>query len=333
VPPTSTAPRRLPGAPVRRRTAALTAATVLLGVTALLGAACSRSGGSATASSPVVATTSILADVTRQVACGRLDVPSIIPRGADAHEFEPSIQDADRLRDARLVVANGLNLEEGLRDGLEAAGRDGVPILRVGPRMSPRTLDGVPDPHVWMDPDRMARAVAVIADRLQQVDGLAVDDADIRRCAADYSRRLTALGLEMDRTLAVVPADRRKLVTNHESLGYFADRFDFDVIGAVIPSTSSLGESNPRDLDELAATVRAAGVPAIFAETSQPAAVADALAKRIGTVGAGTERVRVETLFTEALGPPGGPGGTYEDMLRADAATIAGALGTPTGGG
>ena len=295
----------------------------------LVAASCSSSD--AGQADPVVATTSILADITRNVACGRLDVPSIIPLGSDAHEYEASVQDADRLRSARLVVANGLGLEEGLRDSLDAAEQDGTPVLRVGPHVRPRRVDGVEDPHVWMDPDRMATAVDVISERLQRVDGLPVPPDDVRRCAAAYRDRLQALGREMDATMAVVPAARRKLVTNHESLGYFADRFDFEILGAVIPSTSSLGESNPRDLEELASTIRAAGVPAVFAETTQPRAVAAALADTVGDVDG--RPVTVESLYTESLGRAGGDGATYIGMLRTDARTVARALGPSTAPG
>ena len=215
------------------------------------------------------------------------------------------MQDADRLQGAGLVVANGLGLEEGLEDALQQAGSDGVAVLEVGPEVDPLSAapgegdGGDVDPHVWMDPDRMATAAGLIADRLTEVDGLPVTDAEIQDCAAAYQQELAELSAGMDATLAAVPADRRKLVTNHEALGYFADRFDFEVIGAIIPSTSSLGETNPRDLEELAVTVRDAGVPAVFGETTQPAEVADQLAELVGG------DVAVVELYTETLGEPG----------------------------
>ncbi|MFZ4516855.1 MAG: metal ABC transporter solute-binding protein, Zn/Mn family [Microthrixaceae bacterium] len=343
-------------APRRTRTGIAAALVVLLSGAA---AACGGSGGNggggdrAGAEAPVLATTSILADVTRQVACGRLDVPSVVPLGADAHEFQPTARDADRLLGASLVVANGLGLEEGLHDSLGSAADGGVDVLEVGPEVTPLTLDqeaerqdaaagggdgGDPgggageghgegdgtDPHVWMDPDRMATAAGLISERLQRLDGLPVTPAEIRSCGEVYQEQLRSVGKEMEATLAAVPAGRRKLVTNHEALGYFADRFGFEVVGAVIPSTSSLGESNPRDLDELATTVRRAGVPAVFGETTQPTKLAEALAAQVGG------QVRVVELFTESLGGPGSGAQNYVDMLRTDATLVAGALG---GGG
>jgi zinc/manganese transport system substrate-binding protein len=308
----------------------LRAAGVASAVTALLVAAVALSGcggpsARSSAGPAVVATTTILADITHNVACGKLEVPSVIPAGADAHAYEATVQDADRLDTADLVVANGLGLEEGLTDALGRARDDGVAVLSVGRLVRPlpaaaATGERGPDPHVWMDPDRMATAAEAISRRLQRVGGLAVPAADVQRCGREYAARLRALGTEMDGILAAVPPAHRKLVTNHEALGYFADRFDFDVIGAVVPSTSSLGESNPRDLEELATAVRRAGVPAVFAETTQPDAVARALADRVGGP------VEVVDLYTEALGRPGSGASTYESMMRTAAQRVAAGL-------
>ena len=312
----------------------------LVGALAVLAPGCGDSGGDGTAATDgadpaggsVLATTTILADITDRVGCGDLDVTSIIPAGTDAHEYEATVQDADRLQGAGLVVANGLGLEEGLEDALQQAASDGVAVLEVGPEVDPLSAapgegdGGDVDPHVWMDPDRMATAAGLIADRLTEVDGLPVTDAEIQGCAAAYQQELAELSAGMDATLAAVPADRRKLVTNHEALGYFADRFDFEVIGAIIPSTSSLGETNPRDLEELAVTVRDAGVPAVFGETTQPAEVADQLAELVGG------DVAVVELYTETLGEPGSGADTYLTMMRTNADRVAGALGRSSAG-
>ncbi|CAN5502950.1 zinc ABC transporter substrate-binding protein AztC [soil metagenome] len=321
------------------RRGAAVALVLAVGGSALVG--CGSDGSDtdsgAAGDSPVVASTSIWADVTSNVLCDTVTVPALIPIGTDAHSFEPTIQDADTLRAADLVVVNGLNLEEGLQDALKTASSDGARVLELGPDLSPLEVseeghedgdheedghdhDGA-DPHVWMDPDRVATAVPLIADALRRVDGLPVDDDQIDQCASDYVAELTALSAEMDAALQVVPADSRKLVTNHESLGYFADRFDFQVVGAVIPSTSSLGESNPRELDELAATMQDQGVRAVFAETTSATALSKALAQQVGG------DVQVVELFTESLGGTGTPARTYVEMMRTDAGLIASALG------
>lgn len=292
----------------------------------------------------VIATTSIWADVTSQVGCGEVQVDTLIPVGTDAHEFEPTVQEADELRGASLVVANGLGLEEGLTDTLDAAGQDGVTVVEVGPELDPIAGgdedhaedeahsdeeahaedeadhdhgDG-DDPHVWMDPERVALAVPVIAEALEQVDGLPVDAEQIQGCADDYVAELTALSEEMASTLGALEGTQRHLVTNHEALGYLADRFDLEVVGAVIPSTSTLGESNVRDLDELAQVMQDEGVTRIFGEVTGSDQVAAALAEKVGA------DVEVVALYTESVGDPGSGAETYLDMMRVNAALIAG---------
>lgn len=317
----------------------LSATVSLLAVTAMV-AACGDDGGSTTAADPaavevdssVLASTSIWSDVTTQVACGELEVPSIIPLGVDAHEYEPAVQDADALLDAQLIVVNGLELEEGLEDALSNAESDGVAIVEVGEDVTPvETGDdehadeehgdehGGTDPHVWMDPARVAEAVPTIAGALADVDGLPVDADQIEQCADDYLAELDALQAQMDEAFGALPDEQRNLVTNHEALGYLADGFGFEVIGTVIPSTSSLGESNARDLDELAATMQEAGVTRIFGEVTGSREVADALAERMDG------EVEVVALFTESLGDEGSGAESYLEMMRTNTALITGA--------
>jgi zinc/manganese transport system substrate-binding protein len=243
------------------------------------------------------------------------------------------------------VVANGLGLEEGLADTLDRARSGGVEVFEVAPELDPLPAGegdehagdedhagddehaddgghdhGDLDPHVWMDPVRMADAAELIGARLADVEGLGVPPARLERCTADYAQRLRGVAEEAAATLAAVPAERRKLVTDHESLAYFADRFDLEVVGAAIPSTSSLGEPNARDLEDLAEVVRATGVPAVFASVDGSDDVAQALADRVGG------DVAVVSLHLESLDEPGAPAGTYEGMVRTNAALVADAL-------
>lgn len=339
-------------------------AAVGVAAMAVLAACSDETSGAGDDTAPaVIATTSIWADVTSQVACGEVQVDTLIPIGTDAHEFEPTVQEADELRDAALVVANGLGLEEGLTDTLDAAEQDGVTVVEVGPELDPiaggddhaedeaghseeeahsedeaehseeaaHSEDDAAhseeeghdhgdgdDPHVWMDPERVAMAVPVIAEALEQVDGLPVDAEQLQTCADEYVAELTDLSDEMASTLGALEGSQRHLVTNHEALGYLADRFDLEVIGAVIPSTSTLGETNVRDLDELARTMQDEGVTRIFGEVTGSDQVATALAEKVGA------DVEVVALFTESVGEPGSGAETYLDMMRENAARIAG---------
>ena len=233
--------------------------------------------------------------MTSQVGCGEVDVTSLIPLGTDAHAYEPSVQDADLLRGAGLIVANGLGLEEGV-DAIEPPsrrrrrGRTACPsrsssATQLDPIEGEASQARRRTPHVWMDPDRVALAVPLIAEGLRSVDGLPVDAEQIDACAQDYVAELTALSADLDEQFAALTPSQRKLVTNHEALGYLADRFDFEVIGAIIPSTSSLGESNVRDLEELAATMQEQGVTRIYGEVTGSDEVSAALAEQVGATG------------------------------------------------
>lgn len=307
-------------------------AALCLGALASCGDGADQPGAPAAGAPLVVATTSIWADITRNVACGDLaDVRTVIPPGGDPHSFEPSLRDRQMVNDAALVVANGLQLEESLLDTIAAAEGDGVPVVRLGDLMDTIELDAGngqaaeaehdrqgADRHVWMDPARVAGVLGALGDAL--VDDAGLDRAAVDGCVAGYTAALAATEAQMVETLDPVPAERRKLVTSHETLGYFADRFGFEVIGAVIPAPSTLAEANPAELEELATVIADAGVPAIFAESQHSADDTEALAGRIGDV-------EVVTLYIDSLGEPGSGVDTYLGLLITDARLIADALG------
>lgn len=261
----------------------------------------------------VLATTGIWADVVANVACdGSVSVESVIPPGGDPHSFEPSLADREELDAASLVVANGAGLEEGLEDTLGSVESDGTPVFRVAEQL----IQG-DDPHVWFDPVLVAAALPDLASTLTDEAGL--DEGTIEGCVADYERQLEAIHAEIESIVATVPAESRLLVTNHDSLGYFAGRYGFEVIGTVIPTPSGLGETNPAALEELADLIEQTGVGAIFAETQHSTEDARALADRVGDV-------EVVTLETGTLGQPGTDSDTYLGFLRSNAEAIAAAL-------
>ncbi len=235
-------------------------------------------------------------------------------------------------------MANGLFLEESLDDSIDAVESDGVTVLRVADELDPLPVGeatdddhddegetdddhddhdaGDSDPHVWWDPTRVAATVPLIADALADAG---VDRAALDACAEQYVEELTALDADVADIVAALPLDERLLVTNHDSLSYFADRYDFEVLGSVIPSSSSLAATSPAELDALAADIEATGVAAIFADTQNSSTDADALANRLGGVD-------VVSLLTGTLDEPGSEAGTYVGWLRANAQTIVDAL-------
>ena len=299
----------------------------------------------------ILATTGIWADVVSNVACsGLVEVETIIPVGGDPHGFEPSLADRERIENAVLVVANGLGLEERLESTLDAAG---TPVFRVAEHVRETLLystdieeeghedeepgdeeigeedhedeghgeeghrEGGVDPHVWLNPRRVSEVLPDLADRLIDVAGL--DASAIEACLADYRAELASVDAEVAELVATVPDSNRKLVTNHDALGYFADRYGFEVIGTVIPSPTGLAETNPARLEELAELIEEAKVKAIFAETLHSTDDADALGARVGEVA-------VVTLLTGALGPEGSSADTYIGFLRTNATLITEAL-------
>ncbi|MEP6296355.1 MAG: metal ABC transporter substrate-binding protein, partial [Ilumatobacter sp.] len=135
-----------------------------------------------------------------------------------------------------------------------------------------------------------------------------------------YLDDLGALDASMQETLAVVPATQRILVTNHEVFGYFVDRYDFDVIGTIIPSLTTSAESSASDIEALADLIDADGVPAVFGETTQSSTLTEVLADEVG------ESVEVVELFSESLGEEGSGAETYLGMMQRNADLVAGAL-------
>jgi zinc/manganese transport system substrate-binding protein len=296
----------------------------------------SQPPGADAATPAIVATTSIWADVTSNVACdGLAEVETIIPIGGDPHSFEPSLQDRNTLESADLIVANGLVLEETLEDTIDAAEGHGTPVFRFAEQMTTLAAGAAEDvaagdgddddrhdhsdgnPHVWFDPTRVAAALPALRDAL--VEHVGLDAGRVDACLDDYQSAIAATDSEVAALVDTIPADRRRLVTNHEALDYFADHYGFEVLGAVIPSSSTLAEANPADLQALVALIEESGVPAIFAETQHSSVEAEALAEAVGDI-------TVVSLFTDSLGPAGSGADTYLGLLSTDARLIVDAL-------
>ncbi|WP_435827906.1 zinc ABC transporter substrate-binding protein AztC [Nocardia fluminea] len=278
--------------------------------------------------SGIVVTTNILGDLTRAVVGDTVPVTVLMQAGADPHSFAISARQAAEIERAALVVHNGLGLEEGVARHVQAAVAAGVPTIAVAERADPiqYTSDesaGQPDPHFWTDPARVRMAVeAISAEVLAEVDG--VDAAAVQTNTRRYLGELDQLDRWMTDRFAAIGAERRQLVTDHHVFGYLAQRFGFRVIGAVIPSGTTLASPSASDLDALAAAIRTAGVTAIFADSSQPDRLSRVLAEHTGL------RVQVIALHTESLTAPGEGAATYLEMARANTEAIARGLSGPT---
>lgn len=299
-----------------------------------LAAAC-RSDSSANADKPgVIVTTTILGDLVSQVAGDSVEVEVLMPPGADPHDFEASVAQAARIRSADLVVANGLGLEERLEGTLDAAKADGVTVYKVGPELDPEPMeeesgehleaeaeghdDGGFDPHIWLDPDRMARAAGLVATQLADATGL--DAAPFQERAARYAADAIAAGQEADAILSPVPADQRLLITNHDALGYFARRFNLTVLGTVIPGGSTLAEPSAADISALADALASTDVNAVFSENTVSPRLVEAVATEVG------HNIIVIELFTDSLGKSGSGADTYAGLITTNATLVADGL-------
>lgn len=261
----------------------------------------------------VIATTSVLGDVATEVVADAGRVETLIPRGTDPHEYRASAAQAARVRQADLVVANGLGLEEGLADVLDAAAAADVPVLELAPRLDPISND----PHFWLDPLRMADGARLIG---HELDSHAAEDGWTER-AQSYATYLESIHDDIEQTLATVPPDRRLLVTDHDSFRYFAERYEFSNLGALVPGTSPLAAPTAQHIAELAALIRAENVPAIFLDVASTDTVAEALRREAGT------DVAIVRLHIGSLGPEDTEAGTYAGMLLDNAQRVADALG------
>lgn len=271
----------------------------------------------------IVVTTNILGDVTREIVGDEADVTVLMKPNADPHSFGLSAVQAAELEQADLVVYNGLGLEENVLRHVHAARDSGVATFAAGEAADPITfqtvddggLEGQSDPHFWTDPDRVRKVVGLIADQvIEQVDG--VEGDAIRANADRYAKQLADLSTWMEKSFGRVPADRRSVVTNHHVFGYLADRFGFEVIGAVIPSGTTLASPSSSDLRSLTEAMERAGVRTVFADSSQPKRLAEVLRTEMGG------GVRVVELYSESLTAEGEGADTYLRMMRANTTAL-----------
>lgn len=282
----------------------------------------------------VVATTGIIGDVVAHVGGDQIVLTILMGPGQDPHSYEPSTADLTRVAEADVIFVNGWDLEEGLVDDLANIAGD-APLIPVSAGIAPLFSgahdreDGPEhenerdaDPHVWLDPQNVRRWVQNIEQVLGNLDP--ANAGAYAASAQTFEQELAALEAAMEAQLAQIPDDRRKLVTNHDALAYFARRFDFQIVGTVIPAASTMAEPSAREMVTLVQNMRAEGVCAIFAESTSSVRLAETVAAELDNC----DEVQVLSLYTGALGPPGSGAGSYLDMMRANTDAIVRGLGT-----
>jgi ABC-type Zn uptake system ZnuABC Zn-binding protein ZnuA len=280
-------------------------------------------GGPPAAAAPervkVVATTVQITALTKAVAGDAIDLKGLIPAGADPHEFEPKASDLVALEGATLILRHGIGLDDWLDKTLKAGRKATVVTVTGGIRLQKGEEDGKPvdDPHVWHDPANAKRMVDNIAAALGRVDPSR--RASYLANATAYKQRLDAATAQVQAILGEIPPASRKLVTDHDALGYFARAFGLKIIGTVIPGTSTQAEPSAGEVAKLLETIKRERVKAVFAQASVNSRLAATLAKEAGVK-------IVDGLYGDSLGAPGSGAERVEGMWLANARTIADAL-------
>ena len=246
--------------------------------------ACSSSEPDASARPNIVVTYSVLGSVVSDLVGDAADVTILIPDGQDPHDFQPSARDIETINNADIVVSNGLDFEEGLEDVLASAIENGVSVYMIGENITVREPDedhaeedghahGAGDPHVWLSPLSFTEALPSLADAINSATGLSIDETT----ALD---QLTQLDNEIAEIIGTI--ESCVMVSGHDEMGYFADRYGCTVIGAIIPSFSTTSEATAKQIADLKVLAASNNVKAVFTGLGTPAEVSEQLASELG---------------------------------------------------
>ena len=273
---------------------------------------CAASLGSC-ASVRCVATTTLVGHIVSQIGGEAIDLTVLLPPGADPHSFEPTPMDLVAVARADVVFISGAGLETDLAALLENASG---PVVSLSENVDLRTLSGSlgesetgdyegTDPHVWLDPSNVGVWAVAVADTLAELDP--DDAAAYRDRAALYQVALAELDAWIVEQVARIPVERRKLVTDHTVLGYFAARYGFEQVGTVFPGFSTLAEPSAREIAALEDVIIDLGVPAVFVGTTVNPMLAEQIAIDTNT--------RLIFLYTGSLSEPDGPASSYIELM------------------
>jgi len=279
----------------------------------------------------VVASTTLIGDVVQQIGGDLISLHVLLPVNSDPHSFSAAPKDVAMIEAAQLVFINGLDLEESLLDLItaNASGKvvpvsNGIETILLGENHHTEEEEEdhdsddslAPDPHVWMNPANVLVWTEVIARELSALDP--EHAAEYRQNADQYQTELEELDGWIREQLEQLPQEKRGLVTDHDTLGYFAQAYGFEVIGVVVVGGSTLSDPSAQQIAALEETIMAFNTPAIFVDTSVNPQVSERIAADTGT--------SLVKLYTGSLSEPDGPAGTYIDLMRYTVTSIVQAL-------
>jgi ABC-type Zn uptake system ZnuABC Zn-binding protein ZnuA len=274
---------------------------------------CSKSPGH---SQPVkvLAVETFLADITQNLAGDRLKVDSLLPIGMDPHAYQPTPQDVTRIAESQLLITNGAGFEQWLSKTLDNAGGQHI-VVEASAGLQSRMPgpgevldpDTAGDPHFWLDPVNVIKYAENIRDGLIKADpaGKTIYTQNTEK----YIQQLNELDQWIKSQVSQIPPEKRLLVTNHESFGYFADRYGFTIIGTVIPSTSSEASPSAKQMAQLIDRIKQYHVKAIFLETGANPQLADQIAQE-------TNAKVITDMFTHSITDANGEAPNYIEMMK-----------------
>lgn len=277
----------------------------------------------------VVATTTIVGDVVRQVGGDRIQLTVLMPVETDPHTYEPTPKDLAITADAAATFVNGLGLEGFIETMIKNSG-GASKVISVSDGISPRQFTAgeqaleepnagsakTYDPHVWVDPNNVKIWVENIRKALTQIDP---GGSHIYQKNADvYLQQLDELDQWIQTQTAAVPETNRKIVTDHVQMGYFAERYGFEQVGAIIPSYSTVSQPSAQEIAKLEDSIRSLRVKAVFVGENANPTLTERVADDTG--------IRLVYFYTGSLSKAGGPASTYLDYMRYDTSVITDAL-------
>lgn len=284
----------------------------------------------------VVVTTTVLCDMTKEIAGDALDLTCLLKPGVDGHVYEAVPQDRRAIEDAQLILYSGYNFEPNLIKLIQSTsnpapkiavaeaavkktllGEDdhGEKAFKSGDQAHDHSADGeqVPDPHVWQNAANGAAMVKIVASQLAK---LTPEKADVyTRNANNLTTELAQIHTWIQSQIATVPANNRKLVTTHDAMGYYAAAYGIPVEGA-LQGISTEEKPTANRVKELVSEVKTAGVPTLFAEVVVNPKLIEAVAKEANV------KISAQELYSDSLGEPGSEGDTYPKMLIANTKAI-----------
>ncbi len=295
---------------------------VILTICTLALTSCGRTPTSSPAAATLIlTTTTFLADIARNIAGDRATVESLLPPGSDPHEYQAVPSDVQMISNSTVIILNGLDYDLFVQPLLDNArgtrlvitASDGLETRQ----MTEENSETVTDPHMWMSPPRVVKYVENIRDALAKTDP---DGANMYKANAEaYISQLKELDAWITEQVAQIPQERRLLVTNHDSMGYFAEQYGFKVIGTIVPGVSSEAAPSAQQIAALIDEIKSTGASAAFLNISDNPHLADQIA-------AETNIKVVTDLYIETLSPSAGPAATYIDMIKYDVTQIVNAL-------